>query len=163
MKALDIAEVARRSGLAASTLRFYEEKALIASLGMRGLRRVFMEDVLERLALITLGRAAGFSLDEIARMFVPNGPPRIDRKALMAKAEELDRTIRKLKAMRDGLRHAAVCPAPSHLECPTFRRYLRAAASGAAGRRGTKKPRMEAVIGAARRRPANARCTPSPP
>lgn len=34
-------------------------------------------------------------------------------------------------AMRDGRRHAAVCPAPSHVECPTFRRLLGAAASGA--------------------------------
>jgi DNA-binding transcriptional MerR regulator len=145
MKALDIAEVARQSGVAASTLRFYEEKALIASIGRRGLRRVFTDDVLERLALIALGRAAGFSLDEIARMFAPDGPPQINREALMAKAEELDRTIRKLVAMRDGLRHAAVCPAQSHLECPTFRRYLRMAASGASGRRGRRNPSRTAA------------------
>jgi hypothetical protein len=49
---------------------------------------------------------------------------------LETKAEELDRTIRKLTAMRDGLRHAAVCPAPTHLECPAFRKLLRTAASG---------------------------------
>jgi DNA-binding transcriptional MerR regulator len=127
---LDIAEVARRSGIPASTLRFYEEKGLIASGGRRGLRRLFDAGVLDRLALIALGSAAGFSLDEIARMFAPDGRPRIDRKMLSAKADELDRTIRKLNAMRDGLRHAAVCPAPSHLECPTFRRLLRAAATG---------------------------------
>ena len=41
-----------------------------------------------------------------------------------AKADELGETIRKLAAMRRGLRHAAACPAPSHLECPTFRRLL---------------------------------------
>ncbi|MCE3286340.1 MAG: Transcriptional regulator, MerR family [Steroidobacteraceae bacterium] len=80
--------------------------------------------MLERLALIALGRSAGFSLDEIARMFAPDGRPRIVRSMLAAKAEQLDDTIRKLSAMRDGLRHAAVCPAPSHLECPTFRRLL---------------------------------------
>ncbi|HAR23135.1 MAG TPA: MerR family transcriptional regulator, partial [Bradyrhizobium sp.] len=82
------------------------------------------------LALIALGRASGFSLDEIGRMFAPDGRPRIDRKMLAAKADELDRTIRRLNAMRDGLRHAAVCPAPSHMECPTFRRLLRVAAAG---------------------------------
>ena len=97
--------------------------------------------MLDRLALIALGRAAGFSLEEIARMFAPDGRPRIDRRMLAAKADELDRTIRKLNAMRDGLRHAAACRAPSHMECPTFRRLLRAAASGAIaaprqGRRG---------------------------
>ncbi len=133
MRELDITEVAQQSGVPASTLRFYEEKRLIASIGRRGLRRLFDPSVLQRLALIALGRAAGFSLDEIALMFTPDGRPRIDRKMLAAKAEELDRTIRKLSAMRDGLRHAAACPAPSHMECATFRRLLRAAASGAIG------------------------------
>ena len=125
---MDITEVARRSGLPASTLRFYEEKKLIASIGRRGLRRLFDPGVLERLALIAMGRAAGFSLDEIARMFAPDGRLRIDRRMLAAKADELDSTIRKLSAMRDSLRHAAACPALSHMECPTFRRLLRAAA-----------------------------------
>ena len=128
---MDISEVARRSGLPASTLRFYEEKGLIASIGRRGLHRVFDPKVLERLSLIALGRFAGFSLDEIRLMFAPDGRPRIDRQMLAAKAEELDRTIRKLTEMREGLRHAAACRAPSHMECPTFRRILRLAASGA--------------------------------
>jgi len=135
---MDINEVARRSGVPASTLRFYEEKGLIASSGRRGLRRVFSAGVLDRLALIALGRASGFSLDEIARMFASDGQPRIDRQLLAAKAQELDGTIRRLSAMRDGLRHAAACPAPSHMECPTFQRLLRAAASGAIGARATK-------------------------
>ena len=135
---MDIAEVARRSGVPASTLRFYEEKGLIASIGRRGLRRVFDSGVLERLALIAVGRAAGFSLDEIAIMFAPDGRPRIDRQMLTAKAEQLDRTIHKLIDMRDSLRHAAACRAPSHMECPTFRRILRAAASGAIGARRKK-------------------------
>jgi len=140
VRQLDIAEVAQQSGVPASTLRFYEEKGLIASTGRRGLRRLFDAGVLERLALIALGRAAGFSLDEIALMFAPEGRPRIDRRMLAAKAEELDKTIRRLSAMRDGLRHAAACPAPSHMECPTFRRILRAAASGAVGSPGKKAP-----------------------
>lgn len=131
MKTLDIAEVARLSGLPASTLRFYEEKRLIESVGRRGLRRTFESSVLERLALIALGRASGFRLDEIARMFAPDGRPRIDRAALAAKAADLDETIRRLAAMRDGLRHAAACRAPSHIECPTFRRLVRAAEAGA--------------------------------
>jgi hypothetical protein len=37
--------------------------------------------------------------------------------------------------MRDGQRHAAACSAPSHMECPTFRRLVRAAASGVIGAR----------------------------
>jgi DNA-binding transcriptional MerR regulator len=137
---MDITEVAKRSGVPASTLRFYEEKGLISSVGRRGLRRVFEPGVLERLALIALGRIAGFSLEEVARMFAPDGRPQIDRQLLVSKAKELDGTIRKLSAMRDGLRHAAVCPAPSHLECPTFRRLLGIAASRAMVARGNKTP-----------------------
>ena len=131
MSELDITEVARHCGLPASTLRYYEEKGLIASIGRRGLRRLFDAGVLERLALVALGRSAGFSLDEIALMFAADGRPRIDRQKLLDKAGELDRSIRELQAMRDGLRHAAVCKAPSHMECPPFRRILRATATGA--------------------------------
>ncbi|MBL8544920.1 MAG: helix-turn-helix domain-containing protein [Hyphomonadaceae bacterium] len=127
----DIAEVARRSGVPASTLRFYEERRLIASVGRKGLRRQFDASVYERLALITLARAAGFSLNEIANVFSPTGRVHIDRALLSAKADELDRSIVRIRAMRDGLRHAAVCRAPSHFECPTFRKLLAAAAAGA--------------------------------
>ena len=135
MMPLDIAQVAKRSGVAASTLRYYEERGLIESIGRRGLRRTFDPGVLERLALIALGRQAGFSLDEIAAMFDPRGMAVIDRDMLIAKAGEIDTLIRRLSAMRDGLRHAAACPAPSHMECPTFRRIVKAAASGALARR----------------------------
>jgi DNA-binding transcriptional MerR regulator len=128
---LDIAEVARKTGLPASTLRYYEEKGLIRSVARRGLRRLFETDVLQRLAIIGLGRVSGFSLDETAKMFAPDGRPRIDREMLAAKADELDGKIAKLSAMRDGLRHAVACRAPSHMECPTFQRLLRAVLSGA--------------------------------
>jgi len=126
--------VAKRSGVPASALRFYEGKGLIASVGRQGLRRSFEPGVLDQLALIALGQAAGFSLDEIRAMFSPQRKPAIDRRALAAKADELDATIKRLKAMSDGLKHAAVCPARSHAECPSFQRLLRAAASGALAR-----------------------------
>ena len=140
MRELDIGEVTQRSGMPASALRFYEDKGLIASIGRRGQRRVFDEAVLQRLALIALGRAVGFTLDEIARMLAPDGEVRIDRRQLVDRAGELDRTIRQLTAMRDGLLHAAACRAPSHMECPTFQRILQAAAKGAIGRRTSRAP-----------------------
>ncbi|GGO76799.1 transcriptional regulator [Marinobacterium nitratireducens] len=130
---MDIGEVAKLSGVPASTLRYYEEKCLIRSVGRRGLRRLFNAGVLERLALIALGRSAGFSLDEIAGMLGTQDELRIDRHQLNEKADELDGTIRRLTAMRDGLRHAADCSAPSHLECPRFRRLMGLAAAGALG------------------------------
>ena len=110
---MDISEVAKSSGLPASTLRFYEEKGLINSVGRQGLRRVFHPNVLERLALIAL--------------------------LLVSKADDLDRSIKKLQAMRDGLRHAAVCSAPSHMECAKFLRLLGIAANGGLGGRGKNK------------------------
>ncbi|MFK4074995.1 MerR family transcriptional regulator [Ectopseudomonas khazarica] len=75
MKELDIGTVARWSGLPASTLRYYEEKGLIRSIGRNGLRRVFAESVLQRLSLIALGRTAGFSLEDIAGMLASEGGP----------------------------------------------------------------------------------------
>jgi DNA-binding transcriptional MerR regulator len=139
---MDIAEVAEKSGIPASTLRFYEERGLIRSVGRRGLRRVFDPGVIERLALIRLGSAAGFSLEEVALMFAPDGRPRIDRGMLAAKARQLDQTIGRLAAMRDGLRHAAACPARSHMECPSFRRLLGAAAAGAISSAGGSAARI---------------------
>ena len=141
MADLDINEVSRRSGVTAATLRFYEEKGLISSVGRRGLRRLFDPGVKEKLALIALGQSAGFSLDEIARMFGEDGKPRIDRRVLAEKAAELDGTIRKLTAMRDGLRHAEKCSAPTHMECPTFRRLLGLAGSGAMRVARPRKPK----------------------
>jgi DNA-binding transcriptional MerR regulator len=151
MSELDIGEVAQRSGVPVSTLRFYEDKGLIASIGRRGLRRQFHPRVLERLALIAVGRSAGFSLDEIALMFAPDGKPSIDRRMLSDKAEELDRKIRELSTIRDGLRHAAACPAPSHMECPTFRRILKLATFGPPGASVANLGRRPKNHGAARR------------
>lgn len=136
---MDISDVARRSGVAASALRFYEEKGLIASLGRPGERRRFAPQVLDQLALIALGQSAGFTLEEIRAMFAPNGKPNIDRSILAAKADELDATIRRLRAMSKGLRHAAACPAPSHAECPTFQRLLKAAVPGTLKRGRSKR------------------------
>ena len=129
---MDIGEVSKRSGLAASALRYYEERGLIRSTGRKGLRRTYDHDVLERLALVALGRTAGFSLDELARMFAGGARPRIDRALLSAKADELEETLRRLLALRNGLRHAARCPAKDHFECPTFRKLLRGALPGQA-------------------------------
>ena len=126
-KSLDISEVVTRTGLPASTLRYYEEKGLIKSVGRHGLRRMFDVSVLHRLSLISLGRLAGMSLEEINGMFSRDGIAKIDRQQLSNKADELEKKIMHLSAMRDGLRHAASCPEPSHFECPKFNQMLRVA------------------------------------
>lgn len=127
---MDISELAKRSGLRASALRYYEEKGLITSIGRAGLKRTFAPAVLEQVSLIALGQAAGFSLDEIRGMFADGKHAAIKREALEAKACEIDATIKRLQALSKGLHHAAVCPAPNHFECPTFKRLLRAAGAG---------------------------------
>jgi len=142
---MDIVEVSQRTGVPASTLRYYEDRGLIASRGRKGLRRLFDEDVLERLALIALARAAGFSLDEAAELLSASNGLDLDKSRLAAKADELDRRIARLSAMRDGLRHAVACPAPSFGECEHFRRILGLAAAGRLAPRSRRVFRAEAV------------------
>lgn len=138
---MDISEVSKRTGIPASALRFYEQKGLIASVREKGERRHFANGVLDRLALIALGQAAGLSLDEIRTMLTPEGGPNVDRQLLLAKADEIDAQIKRLRAMSNGLRHAAACPAPSHAECPSFQKLIKAAGSGALEKRWGKAGR----------------------
>lgn len=133
---MDISEVVKRSGVPASTLRFYEEKGLIASIGRQGLKRRFAPYVLDQLALIALGRLAGFSLNEIAAMFTSDGQLNISRQTLLDKANKIDQMVKRLQAMSEGLKHAAVCPATTHMECPTFQGLLKDASSGLLSKRG---------------------------
>ncbi|PTY37954.1 MerR family transcriptional regulator [Saccharospirillum sp. MSK14-1] len=137
---MDIGEVSQRSGLTVSTLRYYEEKGLIRSIGRNGLRRQFNANVVERLALIRLGRSAGLSLDDIAPMLGVPGTPNIDRQRLADQADQLDQTIKQLTAMRDGLRHAVNCQAPSYMECPSFQRLLKGATVTAVRQQKRTKP-----------------------
>jgi len=143
---MDISQVAKRTGVPASTLRYYEKRGLITSLAPRGTRRRFAPAVLDQLALVALGQAAGLSLDEVRSMLTPNGRPNINRQLLVSKANEIDTTIRQLSAVRRGLRHAAACPARSHAECPTFRKLLKAAASGALDRQQRDKKLKPASV-----------------
>ena len=144
MKFLDIGEVSARTGIKPSALRYYEEAGLISSVSRHGLRRQFMPEVLLQLRLIAMGKAAGFSLDEIAGMFGRNGLPDLPRDVLRDKADEIDQRIRELSALRDTLRHVAECPAPSHMQCPTFRRLV-----DVAGRRSTASARRRSATSGA--------------
>lgn len=127
MKLMDIGTLSARTGLPASALRYYEEIGLITSAARHGLRRQFGPDALQRLSLVALGKSAGFRLQDIAAMLGKDGTPDLPRDALRARADALDRQARNLTALSNALRHAADCPAPTHLECPTFRRLLRIA------------------------------------
>ncbi|MEG0184507.1 MAG: MerR family transcriptional regulator [Stenotrophomonas sp.] len=126
MRELDIGEVVRRSGVPASTLRYYEQLGLLQVLGRRGLRRQYDEQVLERLALIGLGQAAGLSLQQIGASLPRQGRIMLDREALLAQAEVLQRQIAQLQRVRRHLQRAAACPqAQDARQCGSFRKLLR--------------------------------------
>ncbi|KTT28116.1 helix-turn-helix domain-containing protein [Pseudomonas rhizoryzae] len=138
MDTLDIGEVVRRSGVAASTLRYYEEIGLVASCSRSGLRRQFPAKVLVQLQLISMGKMAGFSLQDLVTLFgEQHENPNIPRDELRRKAADIDQQIRTLSALRETLLHVADCPAPSHLDCPTFRRLMDL--SGRQARRGLSR------------------------
>lgn len=118
---MDIGQVSRLSGFSPSALRYYEERGLIQSCGRKGLRRLFDERVLQRLALISLGQKAGFSLEDIGQMLASGA---IDRPRLLARAQEIEQRIAELTTLRDSLRHVAHCPAPDHFHCPRFLQLL---------------------------------------
>lgn len=126
-KTLDIGEVVEQTGVPPSTLRFYEEKCLIRSSGRHGLRRLFDSHVLQQLEFIYLGRHAGLSLEEIAKMFSTEGKLQVNRQFLVNKADEIEKNIERLSAVRNTLLHVAQCSAPNHMECPKFQKLLRIA------------------------------------
>lgn len=137
MKILDIGEVSEASGIPPFTLRYYEDIGLITSIGRHGLRRQFGPETPLKLALIVMGKSAGFSLSEISQMFGDDGVPNLPWDELHARANDLDRPIDELTTLRNAMRHVADCPAPSHMECPIFRRLVRVAVHKNAKKRRT--------------------------
>lgn len=135
MKLLDIGVLSKQSGVPPSTLRYYEEIGLIQSVARHGLRRQFDTPVVTQLALISLGKMAGFSLEDIKGMFAKDGTPQLPRAELHLRADLLDEQIRGLTRLRDALRHVADCPAETHMDCPKFKRLMQFASRSA----GTRK------------------------
>lgn len=121
---LDIGEVARRSGLAASALRFYERKGLIMAAGRNGLRRSYEPETLDRLALITCARDAGFTLAEIGEFLRAKPSDTALRQRLAAKEREVDAKVAQFTRLRDSLRHAAHCDHDPLVECPEFKQAV---------------------------------------
>lgn len=123
---LDIGEVAERTGLTASALRYYERRGLIASSGRNGLRRTFDPDVIEQLTFITCARAAGFTLAEVERVVAATPDDHRLRASMARRADSLQDEIARLTRMQKALRHASTCDHTPLVRCPTFKGLLAA-------------------------------------
>ena len=77
--------------------------------------------------MIALAKQAGFNLEELKKIFKNQNKILLDKEQLKKKALEIDKKIKQLEAVKEGLIHACNCKAPSHLECPTFQRLLKVA------------------------------------
>ncbi|MGA9114118.1 MAG: MerR family transcriptional regulator [Candidatus Dormiibacterota bacterium] len=132
---LDIGEVAARTGMPASTLRYYERGGLVASAGRRGLRRQYRPEVIQTLAVVALCRQAGFNLGEIQELLATGGQPPV--RALAAqKRDQLRDHARQLTLLADLIDHFVGCPNANAFECEYFQDALRRALPVEMGPRG---------------------------
>jgi MerR family redox-sensitive transcriptional activator SoxR len=116
MNELSIGELARRTGLRASAIRYYESCGLIAAQRRAGGKRLFGGDAVERLALIAYAKNAGFTLDEI-RTLVADFPAEKWSRLAARKIEELDALSQKIETMRASLQKISGCRCHDVDEC----------------------------------------------
>lgn len=136
---LTISDVARRSGVAASALRFYESLGLIASERTGGNQRRYQRAVLRRVAVIRVARELGFSLEEVGAVLatLPHDHTLAgdDWEALAGRwRAELDARIAGLQHLRDELSSCIGCGCLSLERCALFNPQDRAAALGSGPR-----------------------------
>ncbi len=122
-----IGELARRSGLASSALRYYERVGLLSPAGRAGGRRHYGASSAERVALIQLCQDAGFTLREI-RALVAAGirKSRPWTRLVEAKLHELETRIAQAERAKVLVQHALACPRRNLLTCSNFRAALKA-------------------------------------
>ncbi|WP_409426204.1 MerR family transcriptional regulator [Mycobacterium sp. SMC-11] len=115
---LTIGEVADRSGVAATTLRYYERIGLLVSPDRVGGQRRYDDAVLARLEVIGLCKAAGFALGEIQLLFADDAPGRPASYALaQAKLAEIDAQLESLSRARAVIEWGMRCTCPSIDAC----------------------------------------------
>ncbi|OCB39789.1 MerR family transcriptional regulator [Mycobacterium malmoense] len=115
---LTIGEVARRPGVAATTLRYYEQIGLLPTPGRLGGQRRYDDSVLARLEVIRLCKSAGFALEEIQLLFADDAPGRPASRALAeAKLAEIDAQLESLARARAVIEWGMRCTCPSIDSC----------------------------------------------
>jgi DNA-binding transcriptional MerR regulator len=123
---LSIGDVAERSGVAATTLRFYEGEGLLSTPDRVGGRRRYDEAVLTRLEVIGLCKAAGFSLEEIRVLLTDDAAGRPASRSLAeAKLSDIDAQMATLVRAREIIEWAMNCPCSSVELCDCGRKRSR--------------------------------------
>ena len=120
-----ISELARRSGVAASALRFYETQGLLRSTRTSGGRRAFDRGALRRVAFIRAAQAIGLTLEEVRAVFASLPDDRTPTKADWAEISGgwrplIQARITKLEALRDALDGCIGCGCLSLSACKLF-------------------------------------------
>jgi MerR family redox-sensitive transcriptional activator SoxR len=132
---LTIGEVSRRSGVAASALRFYEERGLIASQRAGSGHRRYPRPVLRRIAFIVFAQRVGLTLDEIgselAKLPRDATPTRSDWSLLTRTwRSRIDQRIAELERLKVGLTECIGCGCLSLDRCRLANPGDRAGARG---------------------------------
>lgn len=136
---LTIGEATRRSGVAASTLRFYEKRGLIWSVRTSGNHRLYHREMLRRISVVRVAQTLGLTLDEIASAMaeLPNRrtPTKRDWERLSKRwRDRLDARIAQLQRMREKLTLCIGCGCLSLKSCALHNREDRVAAAGSGPR-----------------------------
>jgi MerR family transcriptional regulator, redox-sensitive transcriptional activator SoxR len=132
---ITITEASRRSGVAASALRFYEEKGLISSERAGSGHRRYPRTVLRRIAFIVFAQRVGLSLDEIGRELAKLPPDRAPTKRDWSKlsgtwSQRIDERIAELERLKAGLTECIGCGCLSLDRCKLANPGDRAASFG---------------------------------
>ncbi|WP_055404082.1 MULTISPECIES: MerR family transcriptional regulator [unclassified Mycobacterium] len=115
---LTIGEVARQAGVAATTLRYYEQIGLVPPPVRLGGQRRYDDSVLARLEVIRLCKSAGFALEEIQLLFADDAPGRPASRALAeAKLAAIDAQMESLARARAVIEWGMRCTCPSIDAC----------------------------------------------
>jgi MerR family transcriptional regulator, redox-sensitive transcriptional activator SoxR len=121
---LTIGEVARRAGLATSSIRYYERIRLLPEPARLQGQRRYDPDVLGKLGFIGVAQSAGFKLSEIRELIdgvdSPNGMREQMRSLSRRKLDEVEALLERTKAMKGWLEVAKECGCASPAECALF-------------------------------------------
>ena len=128
---LTIGELAKRTGVATSALRYYEELGLLPAPGRVSGQRRYPESAVGLVGVILLLRDVGFSLGE-SKAFLASRTQAVDgwRRLAQRKLADLDEQIAKAQTAKEAITHALHCPHDDITTCPTSSKVIAARLAG---------------------------------